>query len=115
MTKKSIKVEEEKGISESNPLIIEGSLPYRIVITGDEYKVDYDFSVANELAAVMIARKITEQIKSDMELFKKMKVKQSPADKKHSESRYDKLIHSSYSLATISDEILAEALGKVSK
>lgn len=97
------------------PIVLEGTLPYKVTILEDEYFVDYTPGLLNDLAAILVARKISDQLKLDIETFKKMKVKTSTADKKHMEGRYSKLIDSTFSLSTIADEILADALRQSQK
>ena len=96
------------------PFVIEASLKYKLTITENEYFLDYESTPANDLAGILIASKISEQLKKDIEVFKSMKSKISAADKKVMNNNYDNLIKSNYSLGKIADVIFMEALEKVS-
>lgn len=95
------------------PLVIEASVAYKLTITDEEYFLDYESTPANDLAGILIARKISEQLKKDIELFKSMKNKISSNDKKVMNNNYDNLIKSNRSLSKIADTMFLEALERI--
>jgi len=102
------KVAEEKKPFE--PIVIEGTIPYKLTITEEEYNIDYTPSIGHDFAAVLIARRITEGLVTDIERFKKMKTKLKQSDKVFMNTNYANLLKSSVSLGNISDQLLTEAL-----
>lgn len=93
-------------------LIIEGNIDFTITINKEGYLLETKNSVDNDVAAMLHARGVIEMIKKDSEMTKKMPVYKSltPEYKKQFNDRYNKLIHASYILGTISGELLMKAM-----
>lgn len=112
---KKVETKKETVKEEFKPIVIESSMPFKITITEGEYFVENTPGLGNDLAAILITRKISEQLKQDIDRFKKMKVKQTMADKRHMDMRYAKLSNSIDSLSDMADELLADALRQSQK
>jgi len=96
------------------PILIDSSIPYKLKIEEDNYDIDYFQSVGHDFAAVLIARRIVDQAVIDIDVFKKLKHKMKNADKVNMDKNYSRFVMASQALATISDELLGEAL-RISK
>ena len=96
------------------PIVIEGELKFKIVITEEQYYIESNPNMAGEMAAILISLKISEKYKSDMQIAKDNKwIKK--ADKQYFKGRLDKLTHSVYSLSSIANDMIMTVLNKSQK
>jgi hypothetical protein len=93
-------------------LIIEGNMDFTITISNEGYLLETKNSIDNDVAAMLHSRSVIEMIKKDCEMTKKSPMFKmfDSKQKKMYNDRYDKLIHASYILGTISGELLMKAM-----
>ena len=93
------------------PLVIEGTIGYKFTLDVDNDKIgiEWETSIGNDLAAILIARELSARVKSDIEQFKK-KGLIPKADKEKINKRLDKVTNSIMSLGIISNDMIAAVL-----
>lgn len=93
-------------------LIIEGNMDFTIAINNEGYSLETKNSIDNDVAAMLHSRSVIEMIKKDCEMTKKSPMFKmfDGKQKKMFNDRYDKLIHASYILGTLSGELLMKAM-----
>ena len=96
------------------PIVIEGQLTYKITITEDEYFVESLPDRAGEIAAILVALRVSEKYKTDMQIAKDNKLIKTK-DKKHFNGRLDKLINSVQSLSAIANDMIMTVLTRSMK
>ena len=101
-----------KKATEVKDLIIDGAMNYKITINEEGYTLETTNTIDNDVAAMLHSRSVIEMIKKDCEMTKKSDMyKALPASKKKQfNDRYNKLIHASYILGTVSGELLMKAM-----
>lgn len=105
MAKKATKTTEENKVQ---PLVIEGTIKYKITIEEEGYYVESERSIQNDLAAIMLSKDIAEKVITDYKLRKSM-----PGDTKSKQmvtKRINKLIECSAGITIISTDILLTIL-----
>jgi hypothetical protein len=95
------------------PLVIEGSIKYKITVDDEGYFIESERSIQNDLACIMLSKDITEKIITDYKLRKSMngdtKMKQMVT------KRMNKLIEASAGITIMSTDILLTILSMVRK
>jgi len=115
---KSKQVENNEAIADQNevfePIVITGTFNYIITLNENEYTIDAgERSIQNDLCAILLAKDITEKVKTDMNIASK-----SGLDKKalvFINNRLNMLGKSYLSLKAIGEDILATMLAMVQK
>lgn len=79
------KVEQEK----SEPIVIDGTIAFKITLTDDEVMVNWIPGRSEDLAATLITKQILSQVKSDMDKFKQAGLAKDPKVKIHFRERYN--------------------------
>jgi len=101
-----------KSKQESNSLVIEGVINYKLTISKEGYELETLNTIDNDIAAMLHSRGVVEMIKKDSEMTKSSQMYKmlDTKQKKMFNDRYNKLIHASYILEKISGELLTKAM-----
>lgn len=103
---------EKKETKKFEPLTIDGTINFQIRITEEGYEIECPRSIENDLAMCLVVKDIVEKRIVDCKLTLE-RVK--GADKKFIKERQSKLVHTSFGLGTLSNDILMTLLTKASK
>lgn len=97
-------------------VVIEGQILFRLTIKEDNYFVESFPDKSGEIAAILIARDISDKMKIDMEIAKKSKlIATDTKSKSYFKGRYDSLIKSCQSLGALANNMIMTVLKQSQK